>query len=591
MAKTRKLIVDVLADASKVTSEFGKIGKSSGTLEDKFKKLGKSLAIGMGAAAAGVAVLGKGAIDAAVEAQKVQKGVEASIRSSGGAANVTAKEIDKFASAMQFKTGIDDEAIKTSQTLLLGFRGVKNESGKGNKIFDRASVAMLDLGKKMGSTDSAAKALGKALSDPVGGLKGLKGAGVALTAQQKEQVKGFVASGDLLSAQKIVLDEVTKATGGYAESTTTAGDRAKLAFGEVQEKIGGALLPIAEKLSTWFVDTLIPAVQDFWKNHGPEIKEIFEKIKEVLEKVREKLVKVFHWLAEKLPEAFKDATRFMKKNKDVVIAVAAAFGVLAAALIIAKGVALAMTIQTALLNIQATILAMNPLTLTFIAIAAVVAIVVGVFVLLYQKFQIVRDACTVLGTVFGAVFGAIAWAVGKYFGLVKVQFEILATVFGWLWEKTEGLRKGMVDIFQGVFEGIKSALRMGWNGLVAMINPIIKKLHDLPGLSWLPADGLPEWPGGGGSNSQRDLQRFHSNGATFMAKGGIVTGPTNAIIGEAGPEAVIPLSKFNLGGGGQTYNITINASPLASPADVGSAVVDALKAYERRNGSLPLKVA
>lgn len=588
MAKSRKLMIDVLADASKVTSEFGKIGKSSGTLEDKFKKLGKGLALGMGAAAAGVAVLGKGAIDAAVEAQKVQKGVEASIRSSGGAANVTAKEIDKFASAMQFKTGIDDEAIKTSQTLLLGFRGVRNESGKGNKIFDRASVAMLDLGKKMGSTDAAAKALGKALSDPVGGLKGLKGAGVALTAQQKEQVKGFVESGDLLSAQKIVLDEVTKATGGYAESTTTAGDRAKLAFGEVQEKIGGALLPIAEKLSTWFVDTLIPAVQDFWKNHGPEIKEIFEKIKDVLEKVREKLVKVFHWLAEKLPEAFKDITKFMKKNKDVVIAVAAAFGVLAAALIIAKGVALAMTIQTALLNIQATILAMNPLTLTFIAIAAVVAIVVGVFVLLYQKFQIVRDACEVLGTIFGAVFGAIAWAVGKYFGLVKIQFEILAGVFSWLWEKTEGLRKGMVDIFQGVFEGIKSALRMGWNGLVGMINPIIKKLHNLPGLSWLPADGLPEWPSGG-SGSQRE-QQFNNNGVRRMATGGIVTGPTNALIGEAGPEAVIPLSRFNLGGP-STINITINASPLSSPADVGSAVVDALKAYERRNGSLPLKVA
>jgi ElaB/YqjD/DUF883 family membrane-anchored ribosome-binding protein len=444
---------------------------------------------------------------------------------------------------------------------------------------------MLDLGKKMGSTDAAAKALGKALSDPVGGLKGLKGAGVALTDQQKEQVKAFVKSGDLLSAQKIVLDEVTKATGGYAESTTTAGDRAKLAFGEVQEKIGGALLPIAEKLSTWFVETLIPAVQDFYKDHGPKIKEIFEKVREVLEKVRVKLVKVAKFLAEKLPEAFKALTKFVKNNKDAILAVAAAFGVLAAALVIAKGVALAMTIQTALLNIQATILAMNPLTLTFIAIAAVVAVVVGVFVLLYQKFQIVRDACTVLATVFGIAFKGIFAVVKWYFGLVKAQFEILATVFGWLWEKTEGLRKGMVDIFQGVFEGIKQALRTGYNGLIKIINPIIKKLRNLPGLSWLPAEGLPEWPSGGAS----DNDRFHNNGVTFMAKGGIVTGPTNAIIGEAGPEAVIPLSKFN--GGGSTYNITINASPLSSPADVGSAVVDALKAYERRNGALPLKVA
>lgn len=31
---------------------------------------------------------------------------------------------------------------------------------------------------------------------------------------------------------------------------------------------------------------------------------------------------------------------------------------------------------------------------------------------------------------------------------------------------------------------------------------------------------------------------------TFMAKGGFVTGPTNAIVGEAGPEVVIPLDRF-----------------------------------------------
>ena len=565
MAKTRKLIVDVLADASKVTSEFGKIGKSSGTLEDKFKKLGKSLALGMGAAAAGVAVLGKGAIDAAVEAQKVQKGVEASIKSSGGAANITAKEIDKFASAMQFKTGIDDEAIKTSQTLLLGFRNVRNESGDGNKIFNRASVAMLDLGKKMGSTDAAAKALGKALSDPVGGLKGLKGAGVALTAQQKEQVKGFVASGDLLSAQKIVLDEVTKATGGYAESTTTAGERAKLAFGEVQEKIGGALLPIAEKLSKWFVETLIPAVQSFFKKHGPALKKAFQDI-------ADKIRPVAHWLGEKIPKAIKKVGDFIKNNTGEVKVFVGVLGALAGAI--------------ALITIVMNILAMNPIVLIIVAImVAIAALAAGLFYL-YNKFQIVRDIVDTIGTIFKFVFGAIAAYVKWSFGMIKKEIEILVGVFSWLWEHTEGMRKAMVDVFQGVFEGIKGALRMGWNGLVAMINPIIKKLHNLPGLSWLPANGLPEWPGDRGS--QREEQ-FRSDGVTRFAAGGIVTKPMIGMVGEAGPEAIIPLSKFN--GGGSTINITINASPLASPADVGSAVVDALKAYERRNGSLPLKVA
>ena len=42
-----------------------------------------------------------------------------------------------------------------------------------------------------------------------------------------------------------------------------------------------------------------------------------------------------------------------------------------------------------------------------------------------------------------------------------------------------------------------------------------------------------------------------------FADGGIVTGPTRALIGEAGPEAVIPLSKLdNIVGGNQNIFVT-----------------------------------
>ena len=55
-------------------------------------------------------------------------------------------------------------------------------------------------------------------------------------------------------------------------------------------------------------------------------------------------------------------------------------------------------------------------------------------------------------------------------------------------------------------------------------------------------------------------------GASFFAEGGIVDGPMNAIIGEAGPEAVIPIEKIdtimasaiNKTGGGSGRGITIN---------------------------------
>lgn len=64
-----------------------------------------------------------------------------------------------------------------------------------------------------------------------------------------------------------------------------------------------------------------------------------------------------------------------------------------------------------------------------------------------------------------------------------------------------------------------------------------------------------------------------------MADGGIVTGPTMALIGEAGPEAVVPLDR--MGGMG---NVTINVNG-GDP----EAVVNALRRYMNRYGNIPIR--
>jgi hypothetical protein len=68
-----------------------------------------------------------------------------------------------------------------------------------------------------------------------------------------------------------------------------------------------------------------------------------------------------------------------------------------------------------------------------------------------------------------------------------------------------------------------------------------------------------------------------------LAAGGIVNKPTLALIGEAGPEAVVPLSGRNAGMG-TTYNLTINAGMGADGAVIGREIVDAIKRYERVSG-------
>jgi hypothetical protein len=70
--------------------------------------------------------------------------------------------------------------------------------------------------------------------------------------------------------------------------------------------------------------------------------------------------------------------------------------------------------------------------------------------------------------------------------------------------------------------------------------------------------------------------------ANITIAGGIVTGPTLAMIGEAGPEAVIPLDR--MGGMGTTVNISVNGGEP-------NAVVDALRRYMQLNGSVPIRVS
>lgn len=81
-----------------------------------------------------------------------------------------------------------------------------------------------------------------------------------------------------------------------------------------------------------------------------------------------------------------------------------------------------------------------------------------------------------------------------------------------------------------------------------------------------------------------ELDKLQS--ARRFADGGIVLGATNAIIGEAGPEAVIPLSGANSPKLGAVYNITVNAGIGTNGPAVGQQIVEAIKKYERTSGQV-----
>lgn len=86
------------------------------------------------------------------------------------------------------------------------------------------------------------------------------------------------------------------------------------------------------------------------------------------------------------------------------------------------------------------------------------------------------------------------------------------------------------------------------------------------------------------SQEQRDELDARRFAFRPFATGGIVTKPMLGLVGEAGPEAVIPLSAMATMGGGNNYSITVNAGMGTNGTQVGAQIVEAIKKYEKQNG-------
>lgn len=80
-------------------------------------------------------------------------------------------------------------------------------------------------------------------------------------------------------------------------------------------------------------------------------------------------------------------------------------------------------------------------------------------------------------------------------------------------------------------------------------------------------------------------QALASSGSTIsFAEGGIVTKPTRALVGEAGPEAIIPLPGYLKGGGGGmgAINVTLNIGNVYGIDDLDAAIRSAFENLQWR---------
>lgn len=245
---------DVLA-RDRASRVFNSVGDAASRSESRISRAGRVMA-GVGRVAAGGLATGALAAGAAMfkfvgdarESERISRLTAAAIKSTGGAANVTAKQVSDLSTAISNKTGVDDEAVQSASNLLLTFTNVRNEVGKGNAVFDRATQAATNMAAALGKEPKdAALQLGKALNDPIKGVTALGRAGVQFSEQQREQIKTMVESGDILGAQKVILAELGTQFGGAAAAAGDPVDKLRTIVGNLGETVGTAVLPYVNR--------------------------------------------------------------------------------------------------------------------------------------------------------------------------------------------------------------------------------------------------------------------------------------------------------------------------------------------------------
>ena len=310
----------------------------------------------------------------------------------------------------------------------------------------KAATLSMDIAAAKGiSLETVTKAMEKAY-----------GGNMTALAKLSPELRQMIKDG---ASMEEVMAEMAVTFGGAAtdSANTAAGSMKRLgvALGEAKEGVGAALLPILEKA--------LPVLQKF--------------------------------------------ATWAQDNPTLITAVAVAFGVLAASIVLVNAA-----------------MALNPAVLIT---AGIVALGVAL-VMAYRKFDTFR-----------AVVQAVANGVAGY-------FEFIANAY--------------IKMINLVIRGIN----------------LIKPGKDIGQIGQVSFGRLGGDDGGNGGANPAGLDY------KAMATGGVVTSPTMALIGEAGPEAVIPLDKMGGMGGGVTINVN-GGDP--------NAVVAALRTYMRQNGSVPIKIS
>jgi hypothetical protein len=352
------LNVEILGEFKKLTqatqgaqTSLGKLNNTATKISSGMSKAFGALGISLGAVA--FVNFTKNAIRAAEEVEVADKRLNQVAKSMNlfgdDTAAVTAR-LSKLANQTELYTGVTAETTKQIQSTLMTFEGLAKSADEVDGSFDRATKAAIDLAAAgFGNATSNAIQLGKALNDPIKGLTSLTKSGVTFTEAERERIKALVESNRLGEAQALILNAIEKQVGGTAAATVTSSAKMEAAFGQIEDAVGLALLPVLEKFSNWLATS--------------EGQATLQSIADAASDVFSELAKTAEWAI---------------ANKDWLLPLVGSVTALAAASKTIAGITTAITAARAAMLLFNTATLANPLVLAGVAIVGTGAYVAGI---------------------------------------------------------------------------------------------------------------------------------------------------------------------------------------------------------------------
>jgi hypothetical protein len=450
------------------------------------ERLRKNMGLAAIAAAAAIVKFGVDSVQAFAEAQASQAKLQFAYDKFPALADVNIKSLQKMNEALAKKTRFDDDAIAVGQAQLAQY-------GLTGTQLKKLTPLLLDYAARTGKdVASASEDLGKAL---LGSGRALKDVGI-----------DFQDTGSVAGNFDTLIGDLGTSVSGFAEKDveTASGklEQMRNRFGEIEEKIGAALMPALDGLAKFIESDVLPAAEDLGG-----------------------------WLAEDGIPGLSAAVDWVVKWKDVLGPAATAVGFLTGAQIA--------------LNIA---MDANPIGLAILLLGALI----GVITLVITNFDAITtaalDGLNGIGNFSLGLSVSVAQTVQS---IVNGVLGMIRTVLG----PINSLREALG------FDPIALPKNVDYvTGVQGMIGTLNKATELAKGT--VASQGA--WTGAFNPSTGQKGGRTGGRGIPALAAGGIVSTATLAMIGEGSqPEVVAPLSKLpqiaaaaGIGGsGGSTFEI------------------------------------